>query len=179
MGNIRKIKAGLVKEERTNFIGEKGNIFFDISNGSLFLSDGATACGIALSTGGGGGSGPINLDINPLTVTNPNSMTDNHILQFNTVSDEFETVSLIDAITNIEGELDVIQYETLIAEATDVGVTYLYVGEAIPGSTAAGAVWRIKRVAEYDTGEIDSLWANDTADFDKTWTARATYTYNK
>lgn len=49
MGNIRKIVAGLVKEERTNFVGEGGNIFFDIDSGKLFLSDGVTSGGISLS----------------------------------------------------------------------------------------------------------------------------------
>lgn len=54
MGSIRKIKAGLVKIDIEQYIGETGNIFFDIENGSLRLSDGITPGGIELATSGGG-----------------------------------------------------------------------------------------------------------------------------
>ena len=55
MGLVRKIKAGLVKISVNDFIGEDGNVFFDIDDGIMRLSDGATPGGIPLSTGGGEG----------------------------------------------------------------------------------------------------------------------------
>jgi len=55
LGLVRKIKAGLVKISVNDFIGEDGNVFFDIDDGIMRLSDGATPGGIPLSTGGGEG----------------------------------------------------------------------------------------------------------------------------
>lgn len=182
MGQIRKVRAGLVKEERVNFVGEKGNIFFDIDTGVLYLSDGVTPGGKAIYQSGSGGTmppQPVNIDVTPITVSDPSSLTNSTILQFDAVSESFEPVSLVDAFYDIEGELDVKQYETLLSESKDGNVTYTYVGEAEPGSTIGSAQWRIKRIAEYADGSIDSLWANNTAAFDKVWNDRATYTYDK
>ena len=53
---FRKIKAGLVNGDVEQFVGETGNIFFDIEDGALRLSDGVTLGGIAVSGGSGGGS---------------------------------------------------------------------------------------------------------------------------
>lgn len=53
---FRKIKAGLVNHPITNFIGEKGNIFFNIDTGELRLSDGVTPGGIPIYMSGGGGA---------------------------------------------------------------------------------------------------------------------------
>ena len=55
MGQVRKIKAGLVKISVNDFIGEDGNVFFDIEDGVMRLSDGATPGGVPLSSGGGEG----------------------------------------------------------------------------------------------------------------------------
>jgi len=57
LGQVRKIKAGLVKVQVTDFVGEDGNVFFDIEDGVMRLSDGATPGGIPLSSGGGEGGG--------------------------------------------------------------------------------------------------------------------------
>ena len=56
MGLVRKIKAGLVKISVNEFVGEDGNLFFDIDDGILRLSDGVTPGGIPLSNGGEGGA---------------------------------------------------------------------------------------------------------------------------
>ena len=48
---VRKIKAGLVKQESNEFIGEDGTIFYDIDSGEFRLSDGVTPGGIPLSGG--------------------------------------------------------------------------------------------------------------------------------
>ena len=55
MGLVRKIKAGLVKVEVNEFVGHDGNVFFDIDDGVMRLSDGTTPGGIPLSGGGGEG----------------------------------------------------------------------------------------------------------------------------
>lgn len=49
MGQVRKIKAGLVKISVNDFVGEDGNIFFDIDDGIMRLSDGTTPGGVPLS----------------------------------------------------------------------------------------------------------------------------------
>ena len=55
--SIRKVKAGLVKTVTVNdFVGEDGNIFFDINDGTIRLSDGVTPGGAAIITGGSGGA---------------------------------------------------------------------------------------------------------------------------
>jgi hypothetical protein len=53
---FRKIKAGLVNSDVEQFIGETGNLFFDIDTGVLRLSDGTTPGGNIVSGGSGGGT---------------------------------------------------------------------------------------------------------------------------
>jgi hypothetical protein len=54
MAFLRKIKAGLVKTDIETFIGEEGNIFFNVETGELRLSDGQTEGGLSIGGGGGG-----------------------------------------------------------------------------------------------------------------------------
>lgn len=49
MAHFRKIVAGLVKDEFTEYIGEIGNVFFNIETGELRLSDGVTPGGIPIA----------------------------------------------------------------------------------------------------------------------------------
>lgn len=56
MGFFRKIKAGLVNHPIEQFVGEVGNMFFDIDTGELRLSDGVTPGGIPIFGGGGAGT---------------------------------------------------------------------------------------------------------------------------
>ena len=51
---FRKIKAGLVNGDVEQFVGEIGNLFFDIADGTLRLSDGVTPGGNVVSGGSGG-----------------------------------------------------------------------------------------------------------------------------
>ncbi len=55
MAFLRKIKAGLVKSDIETFVGEEGNLFFNIETGELRLSDGLTEGGLPVGGGGGGG----------------------------------------------------------------------------------------------------------------------------
>jgi hypothetical protein len=51
---FRKIRAGLVNSDIDQFIGEIGNLFFDITDGTLRLSDGETPGGVIVGGGSGG-----------------------------------------------------------------------------------------------------------------------------
>ena len=55
MSYYRKIVAGLVKDDITNFVGEVGNIFFNIDTGELRLSDGNTPGGLPIYNSQGNG----------------------------------------------------------------------------------------------------------------------------
>lgn len=48
MAFLRKIKAGLVKTNIATFVGEEGNIFFNVETGELRYSDGVTPGGLDL-----------------------------------------------------------------------------------------------------------------------------------
>jgi len=63
---FRKIKAGLVNSDIEQFIGENGNLFFDVDTGVLRLSNGVTPGGTVVS--GGGGSGNYTLPTATTTV---------------------------------------------------------------------------------------------------------------
>ena len=54
------------------------------------------------------------------------------------------------------------------------GATYMYVGEAVPGSLDSDAVWRIKR---YVQATLEGDFADSVSTFTKVWDDRATYTY--
>ena len=81
MGQVRKIKAGLVKIPIDQFVGEDGHIFFDTDDGTLRLSDGVTPGGSILS-GGGGGAGGIALT--NLSVSAANASGSGSLLYNNT-----------------------------------------------------------------------------------------------
>jgi hypothetical protein len=56
MAFFRKVQASLVKNEITDFVGEVGNIFFNIDTGELRLSDGITPGGLPIYSNGIGGN---------------------------------------------------------------------------------------------------------------------------
>lgn len=61
MAFLRKIKAGLVKFDVTEFVGDSGNIFFNVETGELRLSDGVTPGGLPIYSQGPGGGASINI----------------------------------------------------------------------------------------------------------------------
>jgi hypothetical protein len=73
MADLRKIKAGLVKYEITEFVGEVGNIFFNVETGELRLSDGVTPGGLPIYAGGGGGGVNGGIFITSIVPVNPAS----------------------------------------------------------------------------------------------------------
>lgn len=56
----------------------------------------------------------------------------------------------------------------------DEGATYTYIGNAVPGSADAAAVWQIKRLTNADNTII---WADGDALADNIWDNRASLTY--
>lgn len=64
-------------------------------------------------------------------------------------------------------------YNIFLDEAS---ATITYVGEALPGVSAATASWRIKRLDS--TSGLLVTWAEGDSDFDKVWDDRASYSYS-
>lgn len=60
----------------------------------------------------------------------------------------------------------------------DAGSSLTYVGQAAAGSSAASAVWRIKRMDDSASPDLTILWADGVSTFTKVWNDRATYTYS-
>ena len=96
MGLTRKIKAGLVKVSVNDFVGEDGNVFFDIDDGIMRLSDGSTPGGVPLSGGGGEGGASTFRQL----LDTPSSFSGNGgtFLKINAQASaiEFATVNLFD-----------------------------------------------------------------------------------
>jgi hypothetical protein len=55
----------------------------------------------------------------------------------------------------------------------------VYIGFAAPGTSTSSSGWKIMELIYDTSGNISQvLWANGTANFDKTWTSRAGYSYS-
>ena len=63
MGVANKFFSSRTAVPVANFIGEKGRLFYDEATGTIYLSDGVTPGGIAVSSGGS--STPSNELISP------------------------------------------------------------------------------------------------------------------
>jgi hypothetical protein len=55
VSNTKKIKAGLVLQDPSEFVGHAGTLFYNPETGTMYLSDGVTPGGISLGQGGSGG----------------------------------------------------------------------------------------------------------------------------
>lgn len=53
--------------------------------------------------------------------------------------------------------------------------TYLYLGEAVPGTATSAAGWRISRVTNADSTIV---WADGDGSFDNIWDNRASLSYS-
>lgn len=133
----------------------------------------------SLSTLGGGGSYKI-LDNADVDKTKLKDIVGDSILIYNPTKKKFVVESFQSIIDRLEvtvGAALEVQYDKLVDEDPENGFTY--VGEALPGTTKGQSTWRIKRIYEFGSdGDLDILWANGSADFDKIWNDRATYTYS-
>ena len=133
----------------------------------------------SLSSLGGGGSYKI-LDNADVDKTKLKDIVGDSILIYNPTKKKFVVESFQSIIDRLEitvGAALEVQYDKLVDEVP--ADNYTYVGEAVPGTTKGQALWRIKRVVEAtDDCDLEILWANSSADFDKIWNDRATYTYS-
>lgn len=109
------------------------------------------------------------LDVDSDLIVNLN---EDSILIYNATNNEFVAESFLAILNRLKAELEV-QYDRLVDEAG----TFTYIGEADPGTDRTVALWRIKRISEAPDGDLDIIWANGTAAFDKVWNSRATYAY--
>lgn len=127
--------------------------------------------GTVISTSSGGGSVRI-LDNDDVEFKRVHQVDGNAILIFDSTKQKFVSESLESVLQRLRIDLE-IQYDRLV----DTDGDYTYIGEATPGSARDAAAWRIKRV--YEIGDdIEIIWADNTADFEKVWDDRATYEYN-
>lgn len=53
-----------------------------------------------------------------------------------------------------------------------------YVGDADPGASEAGAVWRIQRLDSTVADDLTILWADGNSQFDNIWDNRAGLSYS-
>lgn len=120
----------------------------------------------------GGGSVRI-LDNDDVEFKKISDVTENCILVFDATKKKFVVKDLMEFIQGIQVGVEM-QYNKSI-DAVDV---FTYIGEAVPGSLPSSPVWRIKRIEDLGSGDINILWAEGTADFIHTWSDRLTYTYS-
>ena len=128
----------------------------------------------SLSTIGGGGSYKIvdNADVDKAAIK---SLVDDAVLIYDPTKKKFVAQSFLSILDRLKADLEV-QYDKLVDE--DATNSYTYVGEAVPGTNKSDGIWRIKRIKEFADGDLEIIWANNSADFDKIWDDRATYEYN-
>jgi hypothetical protein len=131
--------------------GTENVIFVDQAGLELYIWDGVSY--VLISAGGGGG---------PATTDGLTEGTTN--------------LYYTDARVDARIEETLMQQYTLLLD--EISATVSYVGEALPGSLQGDAVWRIKKLDEGGTPELQVEWADGTSDFDKVWDDRATYTYS-
>ena len=119
----------------------------------------------------GGGSAKI-LDNDDVEFKRLSEVTQNAVLIFDSTKKKFVVRDLLDFIQTIQTGVEV-QYNKLI----DVDGNFTYIGEAVPGTATTSPLWRIKRV-ETIGQDINILWASGSADLNKIWDNRATYSYS-
>jgi hypothetical protein len=119
----------------------------------------------------GGGSYKL-LDNADVDKTRLSSIVGDSILVYDPTKRKFVVESFLSILDRLKAELEV-QYNKLI----DTAGTYIYIGEALPGTDTTEAKWRIKRIQEVGD-DYNILWANGTAEFDKIWNNRAAFSYS-
>ena len=128
---------------------------------------------IAKGMTGGPGGGSVNiLQMDDVKFEKRHEVEGDAILIFDAVTQKFQSESFNDIIERLQIGMEK-QYDRLVDTEGD----FIYIGEAEPGTARDAATWRIKRV--YEIGDdVEIIWADNTADFVKTWDDRVTYEYN-
>ena len=127
----------------------------------------------SLSTIGGGGISRL-LEGKDVERVSQKDIVADSILIYSPARRKFVIENFIEVINRIKVELEV-QYNKLIDY--DDNLNYYYIGEANPGTVESEAKWRIKRIEEIGD-DYNILWASGTAEFDKIWENRASFTYS-
>lgn len=121
----------------------------------------------------GGGS---SIDTSSLA-TNANQTNGSHKTQIVDAGGEVATVTggKLDVNATLAGTVSTesIYYTPMVDDTSTANVTYI--GNAIPGSSTANAVWQIKKL-NTSSGIVGS-WADGNALFDNVWDNRTSLTY--
>jgi hypothetical protein len=125
----------------------------------------------SLASIGGGGSNKI-LDNADVEYKKISEVEEDSVLIYDPVKKKFIVTQLSTVLQRIKVDLEV-QYNKLI----DTEGSYIYIGEALPGSATSDSVWRVKRIEEVGD-DYNILWADGTSDFTKIWDDRLTFTYS-
>lgn len=119
----------------------------------------------------GGGSYKI-LDNADVDKTKLSSVVGDSILIYNPDKKKFVVEPFLNILDRLKAELEV-QYNKLI----DTEGNYIYIGEALPGTDASEAKWRVKRIEQVGD-DYNILWADGSAEFVNVWDDRLTFTYS-
>lgn len=170
MAWFRKVVGGLVKAEIDEFVGEEGNLFFDVETGELRLSDGVTPGGISLGSGGGSyvlptasttTKGGVKVDGTTITIVDQvisgfngdyNSLTNKPTIP--TIPSL--TVSLIDTSNTVSNPLTNI---TAIRFDTDSGfdITDLGSGAVKVGMNSTFKYWKVDGQSDLVATGLDTI----------------------
>lgn len=183
-------KADSFQQPDPTLVGKNLN---DIVKKLRFLEQ---AIGRIAATGPGSGETRL-LRLDDVDTTN---LADNKYLKYNATTKklEFSTVSASNVSYNLIGgvnnqilvkksnvDYDYV-WEDLIIDTTppiytklvdDTAGNVMYLGEAIPNSVEANAVWRIQKIMFDTNGNVDELRFANNGSFTQVWNNRANLTY--
>jgi hypothetical protein len=76
-----------------------------------------------------------------------------------------------------QGPISTSEEDTMYSKRIDtINDSLLYRAEALVGASESDLVWRIRQITIV-SDDISETWASGTANFDKSWALRASYTY--
>lgn len=161
MAFLRKIQAGLTKVDIEEFVGQAGNLFFDIETGDFRLSDGVTPGGIHLGSGSGGDyilptastttKGGVKIDGSTIKIVNGVISADLSGVVANPLS-----VSVIDAANVVSGTINNI---TAIRFDTEAGfdITDLGDGAVKVGMNSTFKYWKVDGQQDLVANGLDTI----------------------
>lgn len=84
-------------------------------------------------------------------------------------------------ISNLTGRVEELEMGTQLALKYDQDAdppTVAYLGQALPGTSAATAGWRIQKLTFSVDGDVTVTWADGNANLDNIWNNRAALSYS-
>lgn len=127
-----------------------------------------------IQQGGSGGGGEVRiLRMDDIIKTIP--PTDGDTLVWSTILNKFE----LKPGGSGGGTTTIISDEEVpFAKRVDfITDNELYKGEAVVGSAEGAATWRIRKVTIGEDSDVTETWAGGSAEYNKRWSDRLTYTY--